>query len=270
MPGMTRESPAVPPPLPPALAERLQGYEWIRNLVGEAGAGVYRLHRSGAPDLYLKHGVGAIARAVTDEMVRLRWLSGALAVPRVEHFVATGDAAWLLMRAMPGCTAWEWLDAHPDRGIELVHDLAATLRRLHALPAEHCPFNSAHPLRLAEAHRRLHTGEIDAEDFDDCRTGWTPEQVWDAMAALLPLTTEPVVTHGDFSLDNILVEDGRVTGLIDVGRAGIADRYQDLALLWNCLGEFGTDLQAELFRCYGIAAPDRARLEFHLLLDECF
>lgn len=61
-----------------------------------------------------------------------------------------------------------------------------------------------------------------------------------------------------------------MVGCIDVGRAGIADRYQDLAILWNCLGEFGASLRERLFPQYGLSAPDRRKLEFHLLLDELF
>lgn len=86
----------------------------------------------------------------------------------------------------------------------------------------------------------------------------------------LPLTPDPVATHGDFSLDNLLIHDGEVVGCIDVGRAGIADRYQDLAILWNCLGEFGASLQERLFLQYGLPAPDQRKLQFHLLLDELF
>ena len=87
---------------------------------------------------------------------------------------------------------------------------------------------------------------------------------------MLPLEFDRVFTHGDFTLDNLLIEGGAVVGCIDVGRAGVADRYQDLALLWNCLGEFGLDLQARLFAQYGIDRPDPRRMGFHLLLDELF
>ncbi len=55
-----------------------------------------------------------------------------------------------------------------------------------------------------------------------------------------------------------------------VGRVGIADRYQDLAILWNCLGEFSPSLQKRLFQKYGIDNPDMNKLQFHLMLDEFF
>ena len=61
-----------------------------------------------------------------------------------------------------------------------------------------------------------------------------------------------------------------MTGCIDVGRLGAADPYQDLAILWENLGEFGADAQRALWRAYGVAAPDERKLLFHLCLDEFF
>ena len=90
------------------------------------------------------------------------------------------------------------------------------------------------------------------------------------MQALLPLDPDPVVTHGDYSLDNLLLRDGQVVGCIDASRVGVADRYQDLAIMWNCLGEFGAPLQERFMRSYGIADIDQGKLTLHLLLDELF
>ncbi|WP_422012844.1 APH(3') family aminoglycoside O-phosphotransferase [Roseateles sp.] len=271
-----REVPTHAPALPAGLAARLTGHDWHRNLVGEAGASVFRLQCPGTPDLYLKHGRGTVAQDLVDELARLRWLAsvdaqGLPSVPAVEHFEYSGGDAWLLTRALPGRTAYQWLTDAPDRSIGIVRALAAALRAWHALPAPSCPFNADHHLRLAQARRRLDAGLVDADDFDADRAGWTPQDVWNAMADLLPLKAERVVTHGDFSLDNLLLdEQGRVTGLIDLGRVGIADPYQDLAVLWNCLAEFGEALQQELFIACGLARPDENRLHFHLYLDECF
>lgn len=63
---------------------------------------------------------------------------------------------------------------------------------------------------------------------------------------------------------------GQEIGCVDAARVGIDDRYQNLAILWNSLGEFGPALQDQLFEQYGIADPDRRKLEFHLMLDELF
>lgn len=266
-----REHPCAAVPIPATLSAELEGYEWARDIVGESGGAVYRLHgRSGSPDLFLKHGEGVVADDVTDEMTRLRWLAGHLPVPAVVHFVRTHDQAWLLMTAIPGKTAYQVLESRPDAGPAVVDALVIFLLRLHAIPVRECPFNSDHAFRLSRARTRVDAGLVEADDFDEEREGWTAEQVWTAMHKLLPFAPDPVVTHGDFSLDNLLIRDGEVVGCIDVGRVGIADRYQDLAILWNCLGEFDPSLQERLFRRYGILDVDRRKIQFHLMLDELF
>jgi aminoglycoside 3'-phosphotransferase I len=268
--GDEREAPCGRPALPPGWADQVDGYRWARDRVGESGAAIYRLHgRARAPDLYLKHGTGLIADDVVDEAVRLRWLAPHLpAPPTIRHDVVP-DQAWLLTTALPGRTAYQWLDAG-DNAAAIVDVLADFIRQLHAVPVAACPFASDHFRRLACARARIDAGLVDEEDFDDERRGWSAEQVWAALQELLPLAPDPVVTHGDYSLDNILLERGRVTGCIDVGRLGVADRYQDIAVMWNCLGEFGADLQQRFLRRYGIDRPDERRLRFHLLLDELF
>ncbi|KAB7645481.1 APH(3')-I family aminoglycoside O-phosphotransferase [Polymorphobacter fuscus] len=268
MTGQARERACKPVPTPASITTAVDGYRWARDTVGAAGAAVYRLHgKAGAPDLYLKHGHGTLAGDVTDEMVRLRWLADHLPVPRLVQFVGTPDDAWLLMTAVAGETAYQQLCA--GGGGEIVDALARFLRRLHAIPPVDCPFNADHRLRMAQARVRIDAGSVDLDDFDDARQGWSAERVWDAMQALLPLHSDLVVTHGDFSLDNLVMAGGEVVGMIDVGRAGLADRWQDLAILWNCLDDFDASLQARLLTAYGIA-PDADKLTFHLLLDELF
>jgi aminoglycoside 3'-phosphotransferase I len=249
----------------------LDGYQWSRNTVGESGGAVYRLHRkAGFPDVYLKHGSGSVAEDITDEMARLHWLEGRLPVPAVLHFVRAPTEAWLLMQALPGRTAYQMLEASEDDHLAIVEALATFLRRLHAIPVHECPFNSDHTLRLPQARIRIDASLVDADDFDDERQGWTAEQVWQALQSRHPFAPDPVVTHGDFSLDNLLIHNGDVVGCIDVGRLGVADRYQDLAILWNCMGEFGSRLQDRLWQQYGLPEIDPGKLEFHLLLDELF
>ncbi len=87
-----------------------------------------------------------------------------------------------------------------------------------------------------------------------------------------------MLTHGDFCLPNLLTDGKRLTGMIDVGDCGIADRYKDLALGWRSLkhntdghyGLFYPDVDPDdLFRAVGIL-KDEEKLRYYLLLDELF
>lgn len=268
---VNRERACAAVPVPAAMRDRLTGYRWARDTVGESGAAVYRLYgKPDAPALYLKHGVDAVADDVDAETARLRWLAGRLPVPDVVHAVRTPGAAWLLTTALPGQTAYQLLQSCPDARPAVVDAVALFLRRLHAIPVDACPFAGGHGERLARARARIDAGLVDEDDFDAEREGWTAAQVWDALQALLPLALDPVVAHGDYSLDNLLLHEGAVAGCIDAGRLGVADRYQDLAIMWNCLGEFGDALRRRFLERYGLAAPDPGKLRFHLLLDELF
>lgn len=266
-----REELCTAPALPAEMREDHQGYSWARSVIGQSGGSVYRLHgKPGAPELYLKHGSGAVADAIVDEMVRLRWLASYIPVPTVRKFIYAKEEAWLLMTALPGETAYQVLEARPADRVAVVDALAGFLRRVHAIPVSECPFNSDHTYRLGVARRRIDNGLVDEDDFDAEREGWTAQQVWQSLMERLPVTPDPVVTHGDFSLDNLVIGDGVVTGCIDVGRAGTGNRYQDLAILWNCLGEFGSTLQDRLLMTYGVTEVDKNSLQFHLMLDELF
>lgn len=263
--GRERACPAIA--VPAGMADVVAGYRWRRDTVGESGGAVYRLHgKPGAPDLYLKHG----GDEVGDEAARLRWLAGRVAVPTVVRFASGAGGSWLLTEALVGRTAWQCLADRSSEALAVADALADFLRHLHSLPIEGCPFDSGHRVRLDAARARLVAGLVDIDDFDEERHGMTAEAVWREMTALLPLSVEAVLTHGDFSLDNLVMEGGKVVGCIDVGRAGVADRYQDAAVMWNCLGEFGEALQRRFLERYGIADVDERRLRFHLMLDEFF
>ncbi|MBX9731188.1 MAG: aminoglycoside 3'-phosphotransferase [Sphingomonas sp.] len=256
--------------LPLALGALVDGYAWHPVEIGESGGTVHRLAAPDRPSLFLKQGTGRVATDIVDEFARLAWLQSRCSVPGIVHFTAADDAAWLLTTALPGKAAYAWLCDHPGKRAAAIAGMAQFLRHLHALPPEHCPFNATLPFRLAAARANIDAGRIDLDDFQPEHQGWSAEQLWAKIQDMLPIPHDPVVTHGDFSLDNIFLDDdGNVLGCIDVGRVGLADRYQDLAILSACLDEFDPDLKTLLFAGYGVR-PDLDRIALHLALDELF
>lgn len=256
--------------LPRSLADVVAGYAAIPNKIGQSGGVVHRFDAPDRPSLFLKHGTGRVAADIADEYARLRWLQGRWQVPAIVSYAETDEGAWLLTTALPGRAAYGWLQDYPDRRRDAVRAIIAFLREMHAEPIATCPFNAGLPLRMADAAANVAAGRIDLDELDPEREGWSAEQLWVHLQQLSAIVTDPVVTHGDFSLDNIFLDaDGAVTGCLDVGRVGVADRYQDLAILWNSLREFDPALAEAMFADYGVA-PDRWKIELHLVLDEFF
>lgn len=225
----------------------------------------------GGPDLYLKTGAGEVAQAILDEAARLRWLAGRVPAARALAFAAEDDRAWLLTRALPGQSGDGWLASDPALLPRIVDAFAGFLRGLHALDADACPFRAGAGVRLADARRRVAAGLVDETDFDPDHADWSAADLLADVERLAPVARASVVTHGDFTLANLLLDERmRVTGCIDVGRLGVADPYQDMALFWRDLAEHGPAMQRRFLDAVGIAQPDPHRLAFHRRLDELF
>jgi len=53
-----------------------------------------------------------------------------------------------------------------------------------------------------------------------------------------------VVCHGDSCPPNVLLEEGRATGYVDLGELGVADRWWDVAVGgWSVAWNFGPELE---------------------------
>lgn len=226
----------------------------------------------GGSVLYVKSATDADAcRGIADEIARLRWLAGRVPVARI-HYAETGaQGAWLVTDAVAGLPAGAWLARDAAMLPRVVAGMAAFLRRLHALPVADCPFDSRFVAWLPEACRRVAEGLVDTDDFDRDHHGWSAGAVLAEVEALADSATGHVVAHGDFTLGNLLLdEEGNATGCIDVGRLGIADPYQDIALAWRDLGKFGARAQAAFLDAVGVGTPDMRRLTLYRTLDELF
>lgn len=98
------------------------------------------------------------------------------------------------------------------------------------------------------------------------RRGRRAASLWEEPLASGPADDDLAFTHGDYCLPKIILYSGcpvqtvRVSGFIDLGRAGVADRYTDLAL---CAGSIGSNLGPErvkpFFEAYRLAEVDRAK-----------
>ena len=121
-------------------------------------------------------------------------------------------------------------------------------RRLHALDVGTCPFDRRLDVTLASVDLPL--ARPDSEDV--------------------------VVCHGDLCLPNVLIDPQtfEVTGLIDLARLGVADRYVDLAIATRSMAlhpantQFGPAMADRFLHAYGVPGADDTKIAFYRLLDD--
>ncbi len=223
----------------------------------------------GATPSVLKVSTGRWRAELARQFDALCWLDGKLPAPRPLDFQEEDGTAALWMTWIDGEEAQKW--GEKEKAERVAAACAGALLLVHALDIGRCPLDESLEIKVAMAEKNAQAGLVDEDDFDEERQGLSAEALVRQLRAKRPRQEDLVFTHGDFCLPNILFKDGRLAGLVDWGRCGIADRYQDLALLLHSLERnFGSDHRQVVAKVYGIKAWDEAKLEYYRLLDEFF
>ncbi|MEJ7849616.1 MAG: APH(3') family aminoglycoside O-phosphotransferase [Pyrinomonadaceae bacterium] len=236
---------------------------------GCSGDAVYFLSEMPA---YLKIGNLAENSDLLWERRALDWLAGKFPVPAVIDFDRNEHTEFILISNIRGNPASE-IELSIETAPDFILKAATALKRFHEIPIGYCPLDQRLDAKLAKARENFQGGYVDEGDFDNGRIGQSAEQLYRELCRTPPADEDLVFTHGDFCLPNIIVNNGEIAGLIDLDRAGVADRYQDVALFLrsfesNCAAKI--DYQKIFCEAYGIdeIAPDK--IDYYMKLDELF
>ena len=254
----------VLPELPTGLKHIIGAADMVPDTIGWSQALVFYL-----PQLksYLKIASSHnIPEPLAYEAEVLRWLRGRLPVPEVHYYECHLCFEYLLMSEIEGLDCSQ--EAYRQDPEELVRLLAAGLKEMHSLEISDCPFDQTLEAKLNKVRAKLERGLVDEDDLERRQQ---VQDLYDVLLAAKPASEDLVFTHGDYCLPNIILKDGRLSGFIDLGRAGVADRYVDLALAVRSLqynGYGAPQLLDLFFHTYGLKDIDQAKMKFYTLLDE--
>ena len=255
--------------LPDELRIKIGKSTWKQVTIGESGAYTYLLSDEQVQNRYLKIMPRELKKSMEREVELLKWLEGKLPVPKVLLFISDTEYEYLLMTEVKGTHSCD-----PSFGSDLpklVRLLAKGLRMIHSIDIKNCSFDERLSIKLKEAEYRVINGLVNEDDFDDIRHGRKAVDLFQELFVSKPANEDLVFTHGDYCLPNIIIYNGDISGFIDWGRGGIADRYQDLALAARSLAyNFDAKWIPLLFKEYGIDNIDYSKIEYYKLLDEFF
>ncbi|MFW9991350.1 MAG: APH(3') family aminoglycoside O-phosphotransferase [Candidatus Odinarchaeota archaeon] len=255
--------------LPPDLQEIIRDYNWERNTTSGTPVNVFRLTTSNSPSFYLKINSPRSGFDLSAEKERLKWLTGKLSVPRVLYYARHHSKEYLLLSELKGVPSHD--SSLKKQRLEVVSLLARGLHLIHSVDISSCPFDNSLEVQTRRAISRMESGFVNEKQFDAKRQGKTAFSLYQELLATKIGIEDLIFTHGDYCLPNILIYDGKLSGFIDMGNAGISDRYQDVALCVRSITyNFGEKLVPIFLQEYGLETVDWHKIEFYQLLDEFF
>lgn len=259
--------------IPESIANHIAGKQYSIDDIGMSGSQILIFD-----DAVLKI---VKYRKENDDTVRMmRWLEGRLPVPKVICYESDAECQYLLMSRLAGkMSCSEYYLEHPQ---ELLTLLAEALKMLWAVDVTDCPRKRDIDAELAEARYRVENELVDMDNVEPTTFGEggfkDPKALLEWLENNRP-DYEPVLSHGDFCLPNIFMDEGRISGFLDLGDTGIGDKWRDIALCYRSLkhnfdGSYGGKVYAGfqpdmLFEKLGIR-PNLEKLRYYILLDELF
>jgi len=162
----------------------------------------------------------------------------------------SGGRDWLLtvkVRGDDGVAA-KYLE-QPERLCDI---FAERLAILHSTDYTDCPIMNHTELYIEDVKQRYHTGNYDHERI--AKKGYaTAEEAFRIVESCGHLLRTDTLLHGDYCLPNIIFDDWRFSGFIDLDLGGVGDRHRDLfAAMTTFRLNFKTDeYNKRFFDAYG-------------------
>ncbi len=262
--GLTTALARIGWPAPRAL-ERLSGGANMESWRFGAGDNLCVLRRAPSAEMMAGRALDHQGEAA---LIRAAYAAGVTAPEvLVELQPADGLGSGFIMRALPGTPDPAAILASSDPAL-LLDDLARELAAIHRVPAVGLP------APLMETGAALADLRARFMAYGGDRPVLALALRW--LEANLPSPTKPKLLHGDFRLGNLLVEHGRLTGVLDWELAHLGDFHEDLAFGCMTVWRFarpdrpgfglGTiDALIGAYTAHGGAPVDPARLRFWLI-----
>ena len=260
--------------IPQKLKEIIQNKKYNKDSVGMSGSNVLLFD-----DMVLK--IQKQSCESDNEYSVMKWLDGKIPVPRCLYYETWNGISYLLMSRING----EMLCS--DRCMkdpEMLESLLSSgLKKLQSIDISDCPCINTLDVKLKAARYNVENNLVDMDNVQPETFGKggfkNPSELLEWLEKNRPIENL-VFTHGDYGLPNVLTSNGVISGFIDLGRAGIADMWQDISICYRSLKDnfngiynggfsykgYHSDM---LFEILGVK-PDFEKLRYYILLDELF
>jgi kanamycin kinase/aminoglycoside 3'-phosphotransferase-3 len=250
------------------IRDKIKNMEIRENKVGCSTANVYKFV-SNTENYYLK--IDSKNGELKSEYQNINWLCGKIPVPKIIEWASDEETDYLLISEINGLMLCDdYYLANPYLAVSL---LSKGLQLLHSIDIGNCNIKNNLDKKLLLAKMNVQNNMVDISDWeeDTKRLFQSPRLLLEYLYDNKPPNEELVFTHGDYCLPNIFGNGNEITGFIDLSRAGISDKWQDIALCIRslCYNFHTNEYENILLENLGIE-KDIIKFKYYILLDELF
>lgn len=259
--------------IPPRINSMLENERFQPDNTGLSGSSVYLFDNQ-----VLK--IQEDNAEAENEYIIMEWLKDKLPAPKVLAREKTEGKSYLLMTRIKGKMSCD--DEYMSNPAYLSYLLAKALKQLWQTDITNCPCTWNIDRKLEIAKYRIDNNMVDTDNAQEDTYGEngfaSPHELYQWLLANKPLE-DLVLSHGDFTLPNVLFEGASLKGYIDLGKMGAADKWCDIALCYRSLlnnykGKYGgkkyDKYNPEIFFQNLGLEPDWDKIRYYILLDELF
>jgi kanamycin kinase len=159
------------------------------------------------------------------EAIMTRYFHGKGLAAEVLSYLSD-ERDWLLTAKIQGddCTTGKYLE-QPER---LCDVFAERLALLHGEDFSDCPIQNHTERYLAVAERNYHADTFDKSHFPNSFGYKDAEEAWAIVEKNGHLLKSGTLLHGDYCLPNVILDDWRFSGFVDLDGGGVGDRHVDI------------------------------------------
>lgn len=262
--------------IPKSILQITGSQKFTRDEVGKSESTVLMF-----PDYVLK--IQKHTAETDNEVKIISWLKDSIPCPQILKHEIENDTSYTLESRIKGKML---CDEEYLNNKELLLDLVADgIKSLWKVDVTACPVTEVSPLtkRLEQARYNVEHNLVDLDDAEEDTFG--PQGFKDPMDLLLWLENnrpeeDIVLSHGDFCLPNVFAEGKQITGFIDLGKMGPADRWNDVAIAIRSLDHNASGFYTNGKKCFDFIPEmllerlgikmDFHKNKYYKLLDELF
>lgn len=210
-----------------------------------------------------------VSTVVNEFGILNRLYQAGVAVPRPLALECTGqilDGAFIVMEQVVGRNVGDALDVLEPRA-DVAKDLAKTMAKLHSVPADEFGDDIAGAHLPTEERMRLDIARVEA----DWRATHIPSSALEITFSWLKRNIrfaagDRALIHRDIGCHNMLVNEDRVSALLDWELAAIGNPAQDLGYVYDSVVQMcGWEEFLAAYEKAGARVPSREQVEYYAL-----